>query len=91
LCKWFRINSYEGLASVDSKEDTDGERLNVARLKVGKLTPEPEPYPYTPGMLYEYQNKGLANWAIRKCMKRKEADESGPSAALGVNEWRVAR
>jgi hypothetical protein len=27
---------------------------------------------YTPpGMLYECQNKALANWAIRKCMKTK--------------------
>jgi hypothetical protein len=28
--------------------------------------------PHTPGILYEYQNKGLANWAIRNCMKIKK-------------------
>jgi hypothetical protein len=26
---------------------------------------------HTPGILYEYQNKGIAKFAIHKCMKRK--------------------
>src|SRR5712692_44502 len=26
---------------------------------------------YTPGILYEYQNKGVVKFAFRKCMKRK--------------------
>ena|SRR5713226_4836119 len=25
-----------------------------------------------PGSLYEYQKTGVANWAVRKCMKTKE-------------------
>jgi hypothetical protein len=42
--------------------------------------------------MYEYQNKGFAKWAFRKCMKRKDEEGSGqagaefPSAALGMNQ-----
>jgi len=28
-------------------------------------------YPHPP-LMYRFQNKGLANWAVRKCMKTKE-------------------
>jgi hypothetical protein len=31
---------------------------------------------YTPGILYEYQNKGVVKFAIRKWMKRKGMDDS---------------
>ena len=30
---------------------------------------------HPPALLYEYQNKGLANWVVRKCMKTKDSME----------------
>jgi len=42
-----------------------------------------------PALLYQYQNKGLANWAVRKCMKTKDRwfVVSDPSEGLGASEW----
>jgi len=39
-----------------------------------------------PALLDSYQNKGLANWAVRKCMKRKEGQ-----TALAARKREVLR
>jgi len=49
-----------------------GTRWNVGRFEgwqVGEGVP--------PHYMDEYQNKGVAKWVPRKCMKRKGADEVG--------------
>jgi hypothetical protein len=55
----------------------------VCHLSAGVGCPPP------PALLYQYQNKGLANWAVRKCMKTKNRwlVVSDPSEGLGASEW----
>ncbi len=43
----------------------------------GWRVPEWEGYPHPPVLLDRCQNKELANWAIRKCMKRKGGQRVG--------------
>jgi hypothetical protein len=59
----------------EKKGDSSENRLNVRRSErrnVGRM----ERTPYTPGNLHEYQKKGDKKFAICKCMKRKNVNES---------------
>jgi ribosomal protein L31 len=60
----------------ENKRDSWKTRGTLERLKVGTSVEEAQHPYYTPGILYEYQDKGVTQFAIRKRLKRKEGQST---------------